>query len=186
MRTIKIVVRPRLFGIAAASLVCLAVWLARGDAWAMEITSGAFAPSGSIPVEYTCDGRDVSPPLAWSASPDGTKAFALIVDDPDAPAGTWVHWVIYDIPATAKTLNASVPTSSALEDGSRQGINDFRKMGYAGPCPPRGAAHRYFFKLYALDAATNLPPSATKAQLLKATQGHVLGHAELVGTYRRR
>jgi Raf kinase inhibitor-like YbhB/YbcL family protein len=110
---------------------------------------------------------------------------ALIVDDPDAPAGTWVHWVIYDMPAEGAVLPEGVVKSDVLPDGAKQGINDFRKVGYNGPCPPPGTPHRYFFKLYALDGPTGLSPRATKAQLLRAIEGHILAHTEMVGTYQR-
>ena len=134
---------------------------------------------------YTCDGKDISPELAWSGAPDGTKSFALICDDPDAPVGTWVHWVVYNIPSHATGLPKGVPTIKELPDGTRQGINDFHRIGYGGPCPPRGPAHRYFFKLYALDTKLDLPPGATKEQVLEAMKGHVLGEAQLMGKYER-
>jgi len=151
----------------------------------MELKSSAFQTGGNIPRKYTCDANDVSPELSWSKAPAGTKAFALIADDPDAPAGTWVHWVIYDLPADAKELAEGVPTTEALTNGARQGTNDFRKVGYGGPCPPEGRPHRYFFKLYALDAATGLKPRASKQQLLNAIKNHVLGEAEIMGRYKR-
>jgi Raf kinase inhibitor-like YbhB/YbcL family protein len=152
---------------------------------AFELTSSAFKAGDSIPKKHTCDGADVSPPLAWPEPPSGTKSFALICDDPDAPAGTWVHWVLYDVPGTAGQLPEAVDTKPTLADGSRQGTNDFKRTGYGGPCPPRGAPHRYFFKLYALDSALGLAPGATKAQVLKAMEGHVKGQAELMGRYGR-
>ncbi|MCD6340057.1 MAG: YbhB/YbcL family Raf kinase inhibitor-like protein, partial [Verrucomicrobia bacterium] len=131
-------------------------------------------------------GEDVSPPLAWSGAPEGAQAFALICDDPDAPMGTWVHWVIYDIPAEAAGLEENVPPEESLPNGARQGRNDFRRIGYGGPCPPPGKPHRYFFRLYALSAKTGLPPGATKARLLQAMEGKILAQAELMGTYQRR
>src|SRR5437899_5500127 len=149
------------------------------------ITSSAFQDGAPIPGRHTCDGGDVSPPLAWSGVPGGTRAFALIADDPDAPSGTWVHWVLYDLPAEMKELPEGTATMETLPNGAKQGINDFRKVGYGGPCPPPGLPHRYFFKLYALDAPTNLKPRATKQQLLDAMKGHVLGEAELMGRYKR-
>ncbi len=151
----------------------------------MEIRSSAFGSGERIPVKYTCDGADFSPSLEWTAGPAGTKSFALICDDPDAPMGTWVHWVIYDIPAAATMLAEGITREKDLPGGGTQGINDFRRTGYGGPCPPGGRTHRYFFKLYALDAALDLKPGITKDQLLKAMKGHVLAEAQLMGTYKR-
>ena len=139
---------------------------------------------GQIPSHYTCDGDDVSPPLAWSGVPEGAKSLALIADDPDAPNGTWVHWVLYNLPAEVSELPEDVRRDQELANGARQGINDFRRIGYGGPCPPDGR-HRYFFKLYALDTILDLHPGASKTQLLQAMQGHVLAEAEVVGTYER-
>ena len=150
----------------------------------MEIRSSAFGSGEMIPVKYTCDGADFSPSLEWTAGPAGTKSFALICDDPDAPMGTWVHWVIYDIPAAATMLAEGITREKDLPGGGTQGINDFRRLGYGGPCPP-GGTHRYFFKLYALDAALGLKPGITKDQLLTAMKGHILAEAQLMGTYRR-
>ncbi len=151
----------------------------------MKLISTEFSGGSPIPVRYTCDGPDVSPPLSWSDAPDGVVSFALICDDPDAPAGTWVHWVIFNIPADADGLPEGVPTEGVLADGSVQGINDFRRVGYGGPCPPRGKPHRYYFKLYALDARLELGAGATKRDVLRAMEGHVLAEAQLMGTYRR-
>ena len=153
---------------------------------AFELTSSAFASGGDIPVKHTCDGSDASPPLRWSDPPPNTKGFALIVDDPDAPVGTWVHWVLYRIPASARELPEGVGPQDTAPGTGTQGVNDFRKVGYGGPCPPRGPAHRYFFKLYALDAELTLPPRKTKADVLKAIEGHVVGQAELMGRYKRK
>lgn len=156
---------------------------------AFEITSRAFAAGGAIPVEHTCDGADLSPPLAWTGVPDGVEAYALIMDDPDAPPGTWVHWIVYDLPAGAAGLPEGLPEEEQLADGVRQGlvwgVERFSRVGYHGPCPPPGAPHRYFFKLYALDTALDLAPRATKAQVEQAMAGHVLAQAQLMGTYRR-
>ncbi|HEY7220969.1 MAG TPA: YbhB/YbcL family Raf kinase inhibitor-like protein [Candidatus Binatia bacterium] len=149
------------------------------------LTTTAFQAGQEIPRKYTCDGEDVSPPLRWRNAPPGATAFALIVDDPDAPGGTWVHWVIYDLPASATGLPETAPNTETLESGAKQGLNDFRKVGYGGPCPPPGPAHRYFFRLYALDAPTGLKPRAMKQRLLDAVKGHVLGEAELIGRYKR-
>ena len=150
----------------------------------MEIKSSAFGSGEMIPVKYTCDGSDFSPPLEWTAGPAGTKSFALICDDPDAPMGTWVHWVVYDIPPTTAMLAEGITRERELTGGGTQGINDFRKIGYGGPCPP-GGTHRYFFRLYALDTLLGLKPGITKDQLLKAMKGHILAEAQLMGTYRR-
>ncbi len=151
----------------------------------LRITTPAFSHNGKIPPEYTCDGADRSPELDWNDSPPNTRRFALIADDPDAPGGTWVHWVIYDIPGEARKLSTGVPRQKTLPDKTQQGITDFRKIGYGGPCPPPGKPHRYVFKLMALDAETGLPPGATKRQLLDAVKGHVLAQAEIVGVYGR-
>lgn len=152
---------------------------------ALKLESPAFSPGGDIPRQYTCDGPDLSPPLRWSDPPAGTQSLALICDDPDAPAGTWVHWVLYRIPPSARELPEGIPKQEELADGSRQGRNDFRKIGYGGPCPPRGPKHRYYFRLYALDIVPDLPAGATKAQLLQAMDGHILAQGELMGRYGR-
>jgi Raf kinase inhibitor-like YbhB/YbcL family protein len=150
----------------------------------MEIKSSAFGSGEMIAAKYTCDGADFSPPLEWSGGPAGTKSLALICDDPDAPMETWVHWVIYNIPPTAAILAEGITREKELPGGGTQGVNDFRKIGYGGPCPPAGT-HRYFFKLYALDAMLGLKPGITKDQLLKAMRGHILAEAQLMGTYKR-
>lgn len=154
----------------------------------LTLTSTAFQPGGSVPPRHTCEGDDVSPPLAWSGVPDGARSLALIVDDPDAPDPrnpkmTWVHWVLYNLPASAGGLPEGVGAGE-LPPGTQQGRNDWKRTGYGGPCPPVGR-HRYFHKLYALD--TVLPPlgSPTKAELEQAMKGHVVAHAELVGTYEK-
>ena len=150
----------------------------------MEIKSSAFETGEMIPKLYTCDGQDISPPLTWSGAPPETKSFALISDDPDAPMGTWIHWVVYDIKPASKELPAKVLSQDTMPNGAKQGVNDFKKIGYGGPCPPSGV-HRYFFKLYALDTKLNLEGQVTKKQLLAAMEGHVLAQAELVGKYKR-
>ena len=137
-----------------------------------------------IPRKHTCDGDDVSPPLAWTGIPEGAKTIALIGDDPDAPMGTWVHWVLFNLPANIMQLAEAVPPNKELLSGAKQGRNDFRRIGYGGPCPP-GGTHRYYFKLYALDSALNLPPGASKADVVKAMQGHVLAEGQLMGKYKR-
>lgn len=151
----------------------------------LQLTSPTFNEGQPIPTKYTCDGADISPPLEWSGAPSGTKIFALICDDPDASAGTWVHRVLYNLPATTTDLPQRFPTSDTLPDGSRQGITDFKRAGYGGPCPPPGKEHRYFFKLYALDTELELKPRATKQQLIQALHGHVLAEASLMGVYQR-
>ena len=152
---------------------------------AFEITSSAFTQGRPIPKNYTCEASDVSVPLRWNDPPARTKSFALIADDPDAPMGTWVHWVVYDLPAEARELPEDVSKQETLRDGTKQGLNDFRRVGYGGPCPPPGKPHRYFFKLYALDKKIGLPPRATKPQVLDAMKDHVLAEAQLMGTYKR-
>ncbi len=153
---------------------------------AFAIITTAWQSGGPIPVKHTCDGANHSPPLSWSHAPRGTKSLALVVDDPDAPMDTWVHWVLYDIPAARSELPEGVPPLERVAGVGFQGVNDFKKVGYGGPCPPRGAAHRYFFKLYAVDLALELKPRLTKEVLVQAMKGHVLGQAEVMGTYARR
>ena len=156
-----------------------------GKVMAFELKSAAFTSGSNIPKKFTCDGPDVSPALSWSKPPAGTQSLALIMDDPDAPVGTWVHWVLYDLPASTRELAEGVPKDQELKSGARQGRNDFRRIGYGGPCPPPGKPHRYFFKLYALDAKANLKPGATKQELERAFEGHILAQAELIGRYGR-
>ncbi|HYJ45195.1 MAG TPA: YbhB/YbcL family Raf kinase inhibitor-like protein [Pyrinomonadaceae bacterium] len=150
----------------------------------LKVMSKAFAEGGMIPKDYTCDGANHSPPLAWDSAPEGTQSFALIVDDPDAPGQTWVHWVAFNIPAKARELSENVAAGDAFNGSGRQGTNDFKKPGYGGPCPPSGA-HRYYFHLYALNTELALDSSATKDQLLKAMENHVLAEGELMGKYQR-
>jgi len=150
-----------------------------------ELKSPAFMEGSPIPQKYTCDGPDASVPLRWTEPPAQTKKFALIADDPDAPVGTWVHWVLYDLPGDSRELPEGVSTQEVLSGGAKQGMNDFRTVGYGGPCPPRGMVHRYLFKLYALDQATGLSPKATKQQLLQAMKGHILAEVQLMGRYKR-
>ncbi len=150
----------------------------------LKITSSAFDEGTMIPKKYTCDDEDISPPLSWTEIPDGVESFALICDDPDAPMGTWVHWVIFNIPSNVHELPEGVPTNETLKNGSKQGTNDFGKIGYGGPCPP-GGTHRYFFKLYALDTLLNLGTGLSKSQLLSAIKDHILSEGQLVGKYQR-
>jgi Raf kinase inhibitor-like YbhB/YbcL family protein len=151
----------------------------------VKLSSTAFQDNGSIPSKYTCDAENVSPPLAWSGVPSAAKSIALIVDDPDAPAKTWVHWVAYDLPASVTELPEDAKSQPSLAGGGKHGKNDFGKLGYGGPCPPSGT-HRYFFKIYALDVETGLQPGASKEDLLRAMEGHTLKQGELMGTYKRR
>jgi len=150
----------------------------------MKLSSTAFDPEGMIPSKFTCDGPNVSPALAFEDVPAGAASLALICDDPDAPFGTWVHWVYYDLPADVGGLPEGVPMDKNPGVGGTQGTSDFGQIGYGGPCPP-GGTHRYFFKLYALDAVLNLNPGASKSQLLDRMKGHVLAEAELMGKYGR-
>lgn len=150
----------------------------------MKITSTAFEEGDLIPRQYTCDGEDISPPLEWADLPEGTQSLALICDDPDAPSGTWVHWVVFNLPADAAGLPERVPMEPEIGNGGRQGRNDFRRIGYGGPCPP-GGTHRYYFKLYALDAFLDEDPGITRDELLEAMEGHILVKSELMGRYRR-
>jgi Raf kinase inhibitor-like YbhB/YbcL family protein len=154
------------------------------DSMTFTLKSASFGSEDSIPRKYTCDGADISPPLVWSNVPEGTLSFALIADDPDAPGETWVHWVLYGIPSSARTLTESIPPDGKLADGSMNGKNSWGKLGYRGPCPPSGT-HRYFFKLYGLDTVLNLGAGATKEQLISAMKGHILSQAELMGKYKR-
>lgn len=156
-----------------------------GRAMKIKVESTAFTEGGMIPKKYACEGQDLSPPISWSGIPEAAKSIALIVDDPDAPMGTWVHWVVYNLPANITGLPEGVPTQKVLSNGGRQGTTDFHRIGYGGPCPP-GGTHRYFFKVYALDTGINLDAGATKAQLLKAMEGHLLAEGELMGRYQRR
>ncbi|MBI1898671.1 MAG: YbhB/YbcL family Raf kinase inhibitor-like protein [Acidobacteria bacterium] len=151
---------------------------------AFSIDSIAFENGGTIPQQHTCEGEDSSPPLAWSGAPEGTKSFALILDDPDAPAGTWNHWLLWDIPPAA----ASLPGKAKPSEQGVSGTNDFGRPGYGGPCPPRGhGAHRYFFRLHALDVAKlNLPRGARRGELDGMLKGHVLATAEYMGRYERK
>lgn len=150
----------------------------------IKITSTAFEDGGLIPARYTCDGADISPPLRWETVPEGTKTIALICDDPDAPMGTWVHWVLFNLPAETRELAEKIPPDSTLPNQALQGTSDFGRIGYGGPCPPSGT-HRYFFKIYALDTQIELAAGANKRQLLKAMEGHILAQGQLIGKYKR-
>jgi Raf kinase inhibitor-like YbhB/YbcL family protein len=151
----------------------------------VKLITTAFSPGGDIPKAFTCDGSDTSPALAWTSPPAGTQTFALVVDDPDAPGRTWVHWVLYDLPATARELPEGVAPGGTSPAGGDQGRNDFGTLGYGGPCPPKGPAHRYYFRLHALDEKLGLGPGARRADVDRAMQGHILASAEIMGRYRR-
>ena len=152
------------------------------------LASSVFHDRSSIPEKFTCDGADVSPPLAVLDPPPTARSLVLICDDPDAPAGTWVHWVLYDLPPGTRSLPEGIPAFEVLRElgGARQGKNDFRRLGYGGPCPPPGKPHRYFFTLYALDAVLGLKGGPTKADVERAMQGHVVAQSQLMGTYGRK
>jgi Raf kinase inhibitor-like YbhB/YbcL family protein len=149
-----------------------------------QLGSSSFAHGAAIPVKYSCDGEDISPPLSWSEPPAGTQSLALIFDDPDAPGGTWVHWVLYDLPPQLQTLPEAVPADAEPPTGGHHGNNSWNRSGYGGPCPP-GGTHRYFFRLYALDTPLDLGPGADKDQVLEAMAGHILAQTELMGTFSR-
>ena len=150
------------------------------------LASPAFADGQPIPPQYTGQGKDLSPPLKWSGVPAEARSLALIADDPDAPVGTWVHWVLYDLPPATTALAEDIAKTQYLPGGAKQGLNDFRRLGYGGPMPQPGKPHRYFFKLYALDTLLSLPPGVTKKELLRAMEGHVLAEGQLLGTYQRK
>ncbi len=151
----------------------------------LEVTSPAFGDGEMIPATYTADGEDISPPLEWSPAPEGTRSIVLINDDPDAPMGTWVHWVVYNMPPDTTSLDENVPPDETLANGAQQGTTDFGRIGYGGPAPPSGT-HRYYFKVYALDMMLDLPTGATKSEVEEEMQEHVLTSGELMGKYARR
>jgi len=175
-----------LVALVVLSTGCRAAPGAQEATMGMTVTSTAFSAGGTIPVRTTGQGANVSPDLAWSDVPDGTASFVLICDDPDAPSGTWVHWTMWNIPASARGLPAAVPTADTLPDGAVQGITSFGEHGYGGPMPPPGNAHRYYFRVYALNTTLSLPSSAHRAELDQAMKGHVLAQGQLMGTYQRR
>jgi Raf kinase inhibitor-like YbhB/YbcL family protein len=151
----------------------------------MQITSNAFAEGAPIPARYTCEGPNVSPDLRWSDIPQTAKSLALLVDDPDAPGGDWVHWVLYDVPGSVRGLKEDMPKSQYIPSGGKQGVNDFGHLGYGGPCPPPGRAHRYFFKLFALDRVLELRPGATRVELEGAMANCILDRGQMIGTFKR-
>lgn len=151
----------------------------------LELKINAFANGSEIPKRYTCSGADLSPALNWSGVSPAARSLALIVDDPDAPRGTWTHWILWNMPAHLTSLPEAAPAVESLESGARQGRNDFGRIGYGGPCPPPGKPHRYFFKLFALDVALDLQPGSGRKELERAMKGHILSQAEWMGTFRR-
>jgi hypothetical protein len=171
----------------AAALVLLIphTYLAQDSSAKLDLKTSAFRPGGNIPKQFTCSGADVSPDLTWSDPPPHTRSFALIMDDPDAPVGTFVHWVVYNLPASARELPAGVPGDTEISGGGKQGVNDFPKTGYGGPCPPPGKPHRYFFRLYALDNQLDLHGTVRRKDVDKAMKGHILAHGELMGFFGR-
>jgi Raf kinase inhibitor-like YbhB/YbcL family protein len=171
-------------GLAGCRATDVAAPTVRPGGGEMKLTSTAFAEGQTIPQRYTCDGDDVSPPLAWTGAPEGTASFALIADDPDAPLRTWVHWVLFDLPGDATSLPEGVAKVPRPPTGGVHGNNSWPRAEYGGPCPPRGT-HRYIFKLYALDRALGLAPGASAADVRKAMEGHVLAEAQLMGRYAR-
>jgi Raf kinase inhibitor-like YbhB/YbcL family protein len=182
----------RLFTELAFLLILAGTLLAQGNSAAgggpslmLALSSSAFSAGGEIPRQYTCTGSDISPPLQWSGAPEKTASFALILDDPDAPHGTWVHWVLWNIPANRHALPEGIAKREQLEGGMWQGRNDFHKNGYNGPCPPGGSTHRYFFHLYALNTKLDLSPRSDRSALDAAMQGHVLAQAEYMGTFHK-
>jgi Raf kinase inhibitor-like YbhB/YbcL family protein len=177
----------RLFVNLASVLAFIAagVSMAKEPPGKLELKTTAFNAGGSIPSKYTCSGPDISPALSWTQSPPRTLSFALIVDDPDAPAGTWVHWVVYNLPASARRLPEQVPPGESIASGGKQGLNDFPQNGYGGPCPPPGKPHRYFFRLYALDGLLDPRAPIHRKDVDAAMKGHILAQAELMGTFGR-
>jgi hypothetical protein len=159
---------------------------AGGSTAQIQLTSPAFAYGEKIPVRYTCEGDDISPPLRWTGAPVETRSYALIMDDPDAPRGTWVHWVLFNLPGTTVELAPAVPTLPELPSGARHGRNTAGDMAYAGPCPPPGKPHRYFFRLYALDITLGLPLGASREEVEHASEQHILAQGTLMGTYEHR
>lgn len=156
-----------------------------GGSHAFKLTSSAFAFGEPIPLKYTADGADVSPPLKWEGAPAGVKSFVLICEDPDAPVGNWVHWVMYGIPPEVSELPENVEPHPEVMNGIKQGVNDFGRIGYGGPAPPRGKPHRYFFRLYALNSRLDAEAGLSKKAVIRLLAGHVIAEAEWMGTYRR-
>lgn len=151
----------------------------------LTVSSTVFREGETIPAKYTCEGEDISPPIAWGEPPDGTRSLAIIVDDPDAPGGVFTHWIIFNLPADTRQLPAAVPTQSRLDSGARQGKTDFGQVGYGGPCPPPGKPHRYQFTVYALDRTLDLAAGASRSQVFGAMEGNILSRGCLTGIYER-
>ncbi|MDB6066696.1 MAG: putative kinase inhibitor [Pedosphaera sp.] len=184
----KSIVRNVFLAVAAVFL-CAFVWSCAKKADAansIALASPAFGDGKIIPTECTCDGKDLSPPLSWGVAPAGTKSFALTCEDPDAPGGTWTHWLYYGLPAGTTQLPQGVSAVENPPNGGRQCLNSFNRMGYGGPCPPPGQTHHYVFRIYALDSDISLQPSASLKDFNQAIKGHVLGQGELTGMYKRR
>jgi len=194
MRTLRLTLPITLLTLALAVLVAACSGKEKASptpplteevsAMTLELTSTAFSEGQPIPARYTCTGEDISPPLAWRGAPPGTQSFALIMDDPDAPGRTWVHWVVFNLPADAAALPAAIRSDDDLPGAAAHGQNSWRRSDYGGPCPPSGT-HRYFFKLYALDTTLDLTPGATRQQVLDALSGHVLAEGQAMGTYKK-
>ena len=177
--------RVRLLLILVVLALAAPVKVRGQQAWKIELKTTSFTSGGFIPRRFTCEAADVSPALTWTEPPTGTQSFAIIEDDPDAPSGTFVHWLVYDLPATYRHLTEALSRNDQMLGGGRQGTNDFSRTGYNGPCPPPGRPHRYFIRLYALDAKLNLRPAAARRDLEAAMQGHILAQAELLGRFQR-
>ena len=179
--------QARRIGAAISAFVFLAAatCLAKDSPGKLELMTTAFHVGGTIPAQFTCSGENESPFLSWTQPPSGTKSFVLIVDDPDAPGGTWVHWVVYNLPGAARQLPEHVPAGQMVAGGGEQGSNDFPKNGYGGPCPPPGKRHHYYFRLYALDTTLPLPAAVHRQEVDLAMKGHILAQAELMGTFGR-
>jgi hypothetical protein len=171
--------------LVALVMLAASVAVAKDPPVKLELKTTAFRPGGTVPAPYTCSGANISPSLSWNQPPPGTRSFVLIVDDPDAPGGTWVHWVVYDLPGSARNLPEQVPAGDAIAGGGKQGVNDFPANGYGGPCPPPGQPHRYFFRLYALDTLLDLHPPVRRKHVDAAMKGHILAQGELMGTFGR-
>lgn len=186
MRILIIVAVVAVLGLAALfiSILSPSTNVTTQNQSGMTLTSSAFNNGGQIPTKYSCDGEKISPPLAWTNAPAGTRSFLLIVDDADAPRGTFAHWVIFNIPASVTSLPENVPTNPTLSNGATQGQNGAGRIGYTSPCPPSGT-HRYMFQLYALNTQLTLTPGATKQDVLNAMQGHIIAQATLTGLYGR-
>jgi Raf kinase inhibitor-like YbhB/YbcL family protein len=174
-----------LLPLAAALLAVRGALPIKPPANTLQLTSTAFSPGQPIPPEHTCDGKNISPPLKWTGAPAGTKSFVLIVEDPDAAAGVFAHWVVFDLAATTTELPGNITKAQPIDGKARQGVNDFKNAGYGGPCPPAGKLHRYVFKIHALDTFLDLKPTATKREVEAAMIRHVLSQGQLIGIYQR-